>query len=100
MFGLSCPQQEIITSPNLNDLPQRTLDALSNGPGAGVTLIDGEDCETIWEASRHAENNLTIVLGLNLNVITPVDVRPGLKLPVVVVGIWNVWNFVTGLMLL
>jgi carboxylesterase type B len=34
-------------------------------PGTGVTIVDGEDC-------------------LNLNVITPANVRPGSKLPVVV----------------
>ncbi|KAN0124160.1 Alpha/Beta hydrolase fold, partial [Lactarius tabidus] len=64
-FGLSCPQQTSTTPPTVNDLPQGTLDALLAIPGTGVTIVDGEDC-------------------LNLNVITPANVKPVSKLPVVV----------------
>ena len=84
MFGLSCTQQAIPTPPNLNDLPQGTLDALLDIPGAGVSIEDGEDCEAIGKR-YHSNVILTIVVGLNLNVITPAKVRPGSKLPVVVV---------------
>jgi hypothetical protein len=47
--------------------------------------------------------NLTIVVGLNLNVITPANVKPGSKLPVVVVCILPMeclWNVVTLLIIL
>ncbi|KAF8264822.1 carotenoid ester lipase precursor [Lactarius quietus] len=65
-FGLSCPQQAT-SAPPANELPQGALDALATiiGIGAGVTIVDGEDC-------------------LNLNVIAPTNITPGSKLPVVV----------------
>ena len=48
--------------------------------------MDGEDCEeAIREAPIIRGANLTIVVGLNLNVIAPAYVRPGSNLPVVVV---------------
>jgi hypothetical protein len=41
----------------MNKLPKETLDALSTISGKGVTIVDGEDCEAIWETSHHTESN-------------------------------------------
>jgi carboxylesterase type B len=65
-FGLSCSQQAGNQSlPSGLSLPQETLDYLAILAGAGVTVLDGEDCLTV-------------------NVFAPVHARPGSKLPVVV----------------
>ena len=56
-FDLSCPQQAT-TLVLPTGVPQETIDALSSLPGAGITLVDGEDCEdAIGEALRPPESN-------------------------------------------
>ena len=86
-FGLSCPQQAT-TLVLPTGFPQETVDALSSLPGAGITLVDGEDCEdAIGEALRPRRAILTIFPGLYLNVIAPAHAGPNSKLPVVVVCI-------------
>ena len=91
-FGLSCPQQAT-TLVLPTGFPQETVDALSSLPGAGLTLVDGEDCEdAIGEALRPRRAILTIFAGLYLNVIAPAlaaHAGPDSKLPVVVVCIMH-----------
>jgi hypothetical protein len=41
----------------MNKLPKETLDALLIIPGTGVTIVDGEDCEAIWETLYHTVRN-------------------------------------------